>query len=140
MARKSPLLDTGGKWWQTRATLSTTTKSRFGQVVSAKLIANKIAGRKPDSIRSLAKVMAAGDPVRTDTFKRSLMKWMSASKPTKPSPGNRALVAHHLDIDASELADEEDRGMTLDEFLRSRIDSAVDQRVEEALKSLGVSR
>jgi hypothetical protein len=91
--------------------MATTSKSKFGQVVSAKLIENKIAGRKPESVRGLAKLMAKGDPVRAETFKRSLFKWMApdgSKSGAKPLPGNRALVAHHLEIDASELDDEED--------------------------------
>jgi len=138
VAAKQPLLDTGGNRWHTRPTLSTTTKSKFGQVVTAKLLSNKLAGRKPDSIRGLARVMANGDPARAETFKRSLMKWMAPSgllSSAKPSPYSRTLVAHHLEIDASELSDEEDRGMTLDEFLQSRIEIAVEKRFAERSKA-----
>lgn len=80
--------------------------SRFTQVVRQTLIANRVEGRKPDSIRGLARVMGQGDEARAETYKRSLFKWMAEGDPN-PSPASRALVARALGIDAAEL-DEDD--------------------------------
>lgn len=88
------------------STLSTT-ETKFAAVVRGRLIENKIAGRKPDSIRSLAKAMARGDDTASSTFKRSLFKWMSVEGPT-PSPASRAIVALALGIEASELLELDD--------------------------------
>jgi len=51
--------------------------THFEHVVRSKLIANKLAGTKPDSIRGLARAMANGDETVAQTYKRSLFKWMS---------------------------------------------------------------
>lgn len=118
-----------------RITLSVTA-TKFEQVVRGKLIANKVAGRKPDSIRGLARLMAAGDPVRADTFKRSLMKWMATSGP-KPSPSSRALVAHHLGVEAAELDDEEDHPVALMVALMERTaDAAASKAARAAVAQL----
>jgi hypothetical protein len=106
-------------------TLSTTTpNNRFAERIRDRLIDNKLAGRKPDSIRSLAKTMANGDPAKAETFKRSLFKWMANGGAKKPSPASRALVAEALGLDRSELSDDDDEeadSLSLDEFLRRRI-------------------
>jgi len=115
--------------------METTTKSKFGRVVFAKLAANHDAKRKPDSVRSLARLIGNGDEVRTATLRRSLNKWCADGRPY-PSKENRDLVAHHLEIDASELSDEEDRSMTLDEFLQSRIEIAVEKRFAERMQAV----
>lgn len=81
--------------------------THFEQVVRDKLLANKVAGVKPDSIRSLARVMARGNESAADTFKRSLFKWMASSGPN-PSVASRALVADALRIDPAELVSEDD--------------------------------
>lgn len=78
--------------------------TRFGTVVRSKLVENKIAGVKPDSIRGLARVMARGDDALAQTYKRSLFKWMAPGGPT-PTDSSRALVAHHLGIETEELAE-----------------------------------
>lgn len=114
--------------------MATTVKSKFGVAVFAKLAANHEEGRKPDSIRGLARLIGNGDEVRTATLRRSLNKWCADGRPY-PSKENRDLVAHHLEIDASELEDEEDRAMTLDEFLQSRIDVAVEKMLAKRLAS-----
>jgi hypothetical protein len=87
--------------------MSTVAANRFSTVVKRRLAENHAAGRKPDSIRSLAKAMAdaQGNPALTDTYKRSLFKWMS-STPHSPNPSSasRELVAECLGgVDASEL-------------------------------------
>lgn len=87
-------------------TLSTV-ETKFGSVVRARLIENKVAGRKPDSIRSLARVMARDDDKASSTFKRSLFKWMAVDGPN-PSPASRAIVALALGVDASELGEDDD--------------------------------
>lgn len=87
--------------------LSTSTETRFTRTVRSRLLDNKVAGRKPDSIRSLARTMAKGDPVRAETYKRSLFKWMRPGEPF-PTPESRALVADALEVDRSELADDDE--------------------------------
>lgn len=108
--------------------------THFEHVVRSKLIANKLAGVKPDSIRGLARAMANGDPGRSETFKRSLFKWMAPGIPS-PTPANRALVAHHLGIDADELAepDEESDPVSFADVLQRMFDDAVDRALERRL-------
>jgi hypothetical protein len=79
---------------------------RFSAAVRAKLAENRTAGVKPDSIRSLARAMAKGDQAKSESFKRSLFKWLAADEP-HPSTESRALVAAVLDLDSSDLDDEE---------------------------------
>lgn len=83
------------------------TAPRFESVIRAKLIENKLAGSKPDSIRSLARTMANGDASRADTYKRSLFKWMANGEPA-PSAASRALVARALGVEPSELEDDDE--------------------------------
>lgn len=97
------------------------TENRFERVVRQTLLDNKVAGRKPDSIRSLARAMAKGDPVKADTFKRSLFKWMASGEPN-PSPASRAVVADALGVERAELAEddaEDDLPAAFDSMLRS---------------------
>jgi len=82
-------------------------QTRFGSVVRARLIENKVAGRKPDSIRGLAKAMSRGDQTAEANFKRSLFKWMSIDGPD-PSPASRAIVALALGVEAAELNGDDD--------------------------------
>lgn len=102
-----PPFDTGGIRWHYLATMSARAKTPFGQVVRERLLDNKLNGRKPDSIRGLARAMSKGDPVRAETHKRSLFKWMAPGEP-HPSPESRALVAEALGMERSELADPDD--------------------------------
>jgi hypothetical protein len=90
--------------------MSTVQANRFATVVRRKLIDNKLAGRKPDSIRGLARTMAKGDIAKAETLKRSLFKWLAAGEP-HPSAASRALVAEALGIDVDELDEEGDRAM-----------------------------
>lgn len=108
------------------ATLSATV-TRFEAVVRAKLIENKLAGTKPDSIRGLAAAMANGDPSRSKTFKRSLHRWMAAGDP-RPTPASRALVARALGVEPTELDedDEEADPVSLDELLKQRVQAEID--------------
>lgn len=87
--------------------MSTRTENRFASVVRGRLLDNKLNGRKPDSIRGLAKQMAKGDPIRTATYKRSLFKWMAPGEP-HPSPESRALVAVALGLERGALSGDED--------------------------------
>lgn len=84
--------------------MKTTSPNQFATVVRARLLDNKLEGRKPDSIRGLARALGNGDTVRVETFKRSLFKWMANGDP-RPSPESRAIVARALGIDAEQLAD-----------------------------------
>lgn len=87
--------------------VKTASPNQFATVVKAKLLDNKLEGRKPDSIRSLARTLGNGDATRGETFKRSLFKWMAAGEPN-PSPESRALVARALGIDPAELVADDD--------------------------------
>lgn len=102
-----PLFDTGGKRCHYAPHMATQTGTRFQQVVRKTLLDNKVAGTKPDSIRSLARKMAKGDQLRADTFKRSLFKWMAPGEPN-PSPASRALVADALGVKREELEDDDE--------------------------------
>lgn len=97
-------------------------QTHFSSVVRARLIENKLAGRKPDSIRGLARVMARDDESAASTFKRALFKWMSTDGPA-PSPASRAIVALALGIDASQLeeadADDEEPHPMVTELYRA---------------------
>jgi hypothetical protein len=104
-------------------TVSATT-TRFEQAVRSKLIENKLANVKPDSLRSLAREMAGGDQGRTETYKRSLFKWMASGEPS-PSPASRALVARALGIDPTELEEDEEESDPVAE-LRKVLDHAVE--------------
>lgn len=107
--------------------------TNFEQVVRSKLIANKLAGEKPDSIRGLARVMAKGDPVKAETFKRSLFKWMAPGEPM-PSAASRALVAQALRLEQDELADDDEEadpamfGLALQRMFDRAVDRALDRR------------
>lgn len=81
---------------------TTTNSTRFTDGVRAKLAENKISGHKPDSIRSLAKIMGRGSEARAATYRRSLFKWLADGEPN-PSRESRALVADALGIEAHEL-------------------------------------
>ncbi len=123
------------------ATLSAVT-TQFEQTVRSKLIANKLAGDKPDSIRSLARTMAKDDRVKAETFKRSLFKWMAPGEP-HPSPASRALVAEALGVSPDELAtgdDEEDDpavfGVALQQMFDRAVERAVDRRLEAITRRL----
>jgi hypothetical protein len=112
--------------------------THFEHVVRSKLIANKLAGTKPDSIRGLARVMAKNDPVKAETFKRSLFRWMAAGIPD-PSPASRALVADALGVDPSELDDDEEaEPVNFGDALQRMFDVAVEKAVDRRLSSLGV--
>lgn len=111
--------------------------THFEHVVRSKLIANKLAGVKPDSIRGLARDMAKGDPVRTETFKRSLFKWMAPGEPS-PSPASRALVAQSLGIEARELDDEDEEPdpMNFGDAIQAMFDRAVEAAVDRRISFL----
>lgn len=104
------------------------TTERFASVVRDKLVENKLVGRKPDSIRSLARAMAKGDPTRAETYKRSLFKWMAPGEP-RPTRASRALVAEALELNAGELDDEEADPVA---DLFSALTRVVDQRIAKA--------
>lgn len=87
--------------------MATRTSNKFEAIVRAKLIANKLDGRKPDSIRGLARALGNGDPVKCESYKRSLFKWMAVEGPT-PGRESRALVARALGIEAVALAEDDD--------------------------------
>lgn len=87
--------------------MATRTSNKFETVVRATLLENKLEGRKPDSIRGLARALGNGDPVKCESFKRSLFKWMATEGPT-PSRESRALVARALGIEAAALAEDDD--------------------------------
>ncbi len=108
----------------------------FEQTVRSKLIANKLAGEKPDSIRGLARTMAKGDPGKAETFKRSLFKWMAPGEPT-PSPASRALVAQALGLAADELSSGDDEepdpavfGLALQQMFEQAVEKAIDRRLK----------
>jgi hypothetical protein len=107
--------------------------NHFANVVRARLAANRVEGRKPDSLRGLARVMAGGDAARTEIYKRSLFKWMAVGSPN-PNAESRALVASALGIEASELEDEDDAEaagvVSLDDLLRRRIDVLLRERLQ----------
>lgn len=110
--------------------------THFEHVVRSKLIANKLAGQKPDSIRGLARAMAKGDPAKAETFKRSLFKWMAPGEPT-PTPVSRALVADALGVEAHELDDDEEaEPVDLGSALQAMFERAIDKAVERRLNSL----
>lgn len=106
VAIHTPPLDTGGKWWHNPGVVSAVT-THFEHVVRGKLIANKLAGSKPDSIRGLAREMAKGDEAKAATFKRSLFKWMAPGEP-RPSAASRALVADALGLAIADLDDDDE--------------------------------
>lgn len=114
--------------------------TRFADVVRTKLAENKTAGRTPDSVRSLAKTMGKGSEAREKTHRRSLFKWMSVEGP-RPSSDSRALVAEALgNCEASELGEDDEEShrvssLTLDEFLRLRIEHHVDSALANRLPS-----
>lgn len=87
--------------------MSAVASTRFERVVRETLLENKLAGRKPDSIRGLAREMAKGDLARAETFKRSLFKWMAQGDPS-PSLESRALVADALGVERSDLDDDDE--------------------------------
>lgn len=107
MAANSHYLTPVAKGGTVLPPVSSVISTRFEQVVRKTLLDNKVAGRKPDSIRSLARTMAKGDQVRAETFKRSLFKWMAAGEPN-PSPESRALVADALGVAREALADDDE--------------------------------
>jgi len=110
--------------------------THFEHVVRSKLIANKLAGTKPDSLRALARVMAKGDANKAATFKRSLFKWMSPGGPM-PSAASRAIVADALGIEAVELEDdEEDSRVSFADALQVMFERAVDAAVDRRIASL----
>ena len=111
--------------------------THFEHVVRAKLIANKLAGVKPDSIRGLARAMAKGDSTRAETFKRSLFKWMAPGEPT-PTPASRALVAEALGLASDELDEEEDP-VDIGSAIQLMFDKAVDRALERRLAAMRVS-
>lgn len=112
--------------------------THFEHVVRGKLIANKLAGTKPDSIRGLARSMANGDESLAQTYKRSIFKWMSPAGPA-PSPASRALVADRLGVKPEELAepdDEEADPVSFGDALQRMFDQAVERAVDRRLASL----
>ena len=111
--------------------------THFEHVVRSKLIANKLAGVKPDSIRGLAREMAKGDPAKAQTFKRSLFKWMAPGEPS-PSAASRALVADALKVDPNELADDDEESdpVSFAAALQVMFDRAVDAAVDRRIASL----
>lgn len=100
--------------------MNTSTQTRFQVVVRKTLADNKVAGRKPDSIRGLARKMANGDPIRFETFKRSLLKWLAPGEP-HPTRESRAVVADALGLERGDLDDEESRPVSIDDLLRLRV-------------------
>jgi hypothetical protein len=108
--------------------------THFEHVVRSKLIANKLAGTQPDSIRALARAMAKGDPVKAETFKRSLFKWMSPGIP-QPTPASRALVADALGLEMSDL-DEEDDPVNIGDAIQRMFDAAVARAIDRHLSSI----
>ncbi len=116
-----------------RATLSTSVQvTKFGATVRAKLIENKLAGRKPDSLRGLARVMARGNAALAENHKRSLFKWSSPDGP-RPLEASRALVAHALgNCEPDELADDDEES---DPAMRAAFSLFVD-----LMDRLGVAR
>lgn len=112
--------------------------THFEHIVRGKLIANKLAGVKPDSIRGLARAMANGDETLAATHKRSLFKWMSPGG-SRPSATSRALVAHHLGLSPDELAepdDEEADPVSIGDALQQMFDQAVERAVDRRLAAL----
>src|SRR5687768_8782586 len=87
--------------------MQSATTNHFAATVRACLLANKLEGRKPDSIRGLARTLSNGDPTRAETWKRSLFKWMANTGPN-PSPESRAFVARALGVEMDQLADPDD--------------------------------
>ncbi len=86
----------------------TATKSngKFGQTLRGLLERNRIEGRKPDSIRSLARAMGAGDDARVTASKRNLHRWISGG--IKPSPDSIESVACALGVSPSVLSEDDD--------------------------------
>ena len=116
--------------------------THFEHVVRSKLIANKLAGTKPDSIRGLARAMANGDDALSKTYKRSLHKWMAPGGPS-PTPPSRALVAHHLGVHPDELAepdDEEADPVSFGDALQRMFDQAVERALDRRLAALREKR
>lgn len=91
-----------------------TTTSRFTHVVRTKLQENKDAGRKPDSIRSLAKTLSNGSEAREATYRRSLFKWLVDDP--KPSADSRNLVADALGLERDSLDEDDEESDELDLF------------------------
>lgn len=111
--------------------MSTASATKFERVVRERLIENKLAGLKPDSIRGLARLMADGDPARAETFKRSLFKWMAVGEP-HPTRASRAHVAAALGVDPSELSDDDEEAdpVGFGDVIQKMFDRAVDAAVE----------
>lgn len=86
--------------------MSAIASTRFAATVLETLRTNKEHGRKPDSIRSLAKSMTRVKDGSPETYKRSLFKWLATSGPN-PSRESRAIVAEALGLEAGSLDDEE---------------------------------
>lgn len=121
------------------ATNSAKTRSHFGHTLRQILDENQAAGRKPDSIRGVARRMANGQPEKIEVAKRSLFKWIAGT--TRPSSASRSLVAVAVERDPSVFAeddDEEEDAEMRDLFraLMTRIDRVVEERVDERLKEL----
>lgn len=110
------------------ATLSATATTRFKKVVKAKLMENRLAGRTPSSLRGLARSMGGGDPTLTETYKRSLFKWMAVDGP-RASEFSRALVAHALgNCTPEELAEDDEESdpvSSLTHALNAIVEAAV---------------
>lgn len=110
------LFDTGWQRCHYRATVQTDTsrqRSRFGIKVHSILEDNKRVGRKPDSIRSLAREMANGGGGKSfEVNKRDLFKWSAVSgevkSAVKPSQESREAVAAALGCSPDEFADDEE--------------------------------
>lgn len=86
--------------------MSAVAQTKFASTVLETLRVNKEQGRKPDSIRSLAKSMVRVKSGSSETYKRSLFKWLAASGPN-PSRESRAIVAEALGLGVESLDDEE---------------------------------
>lgn len=82
------------------------TTTRFTEVVRSKLAQNAIDGVSPSSVRALARVMGRGNEARSNTYRRSLFKWLADGEP-QPSRESRALVAEALGLEHDAL-DEDD--------------------------------
>lgn len=82
------------------------TRTSFGGSVRSILERNKAEGRKPDSIRSLARVMGAGDEARASVAKRNLNRWVSGG--ITPLPESRHAVAVALGVGPEQLADDDE--------------------------------
>lgn len=106
-------------------------RSHFGEKLRAEIDRQRI------SIRELSRRI---DPGRPEIARRNLSRWISGTRPTKPS---RVLVAHALGVEPGYFdEDDEDEDPEV-EFLVSsliqRVHRLVDEQVDARLASLGVS-